>query len=808
MAFRLSVVAIVLAAVVLFVSVSSADDPWEYCGNVPADVVFLLDSSSSIWGPDFRRMIKFVEDVVSMFQIGPNATRVGLVTYNDNIDLQFNLKRYLNRDSLMRAIRNVKESQGYSTATDLAIKYARTYMFLKKGGGRPGVSKVVVVITDGKSRDLIRTLMEASLMKRQGVHLFAIGVDQAVNEKELSRMASEPSSEYFFHVAGYSALDSLKKVLAIKTCKVTNPPTLRTTTPATSSTTTTTTTTVPPTTTSATTTERPATSPSTEPPTTSTTEPPTTTTTEPTTTTTTPTTTTTTATTTTTLPRTTTTTWVDVVRRECNGKMADIVFALDNSDAVDHADFWQMIRFVRDFARGLDIRHNGTRIGLVLYSEMVQHGFDLNEHDTIHSVVSHLYKMQMSSGVTRPEEMLRYVRTKSFRRSVSRKGAAQVVIILTASSSKHLYKTKKEALKAQRMGLTFLVVGVGNKVNDEELRILTGYDPAADHSSKSKSSAPSPSMDSDMAMMMNELLGGEGGPGEGGLAGDSENEALAGLRRLEDQHILTPAPSPTAAAAAKRPVFRLDTFRQLESVLLDLVLQACAAEPTDNPVSDQPCGTRQEADLMFVVDSANAGKKNTKKALDFVSAIAGEMQIDRDKIQLGLLSSEPEDPCEPSRRGGNGTASRRHEGNSSSAGSAHPGPAAGFGLNEFRSKENLVESLSTDEDSAADFADLIKDLRRNAFRHKAGARKGAKKVAILLVDGDLDDPLTSVSEAQSLRDRRGVEIYVISVGTHQPQPEMMMMCDYPIQQHFYHVDSYDRLDDMKGTLVDILCDDL
>ena len=51
--------------------------------------------------------------------------------------------------------------------------------------------------------------------------------------------------------------------------------------------------------------------------------------------------------------------------------MVDIVFALDNSDAVTHDDFWQMIRFVRDFARGLDIRQNGTRIGVVLYSDTV-----------------------------------------------------------------------------------------------------------------------------------------------------------------------------------------------------------------------------------------------------------------------------------------------------------------------------------------------------------------------------------------------------------------------------------------------------
>ncbi|KAL8615176.1 hypothetical protein ACOMHN_064308 [Nucella lapillus] len=230
-------------------------DPWEYCGNKPADVAFLLDSSNSIWRPDFRRQIDFVADVARMFQIGPNATRVGLLTYNDHVNLHFNLKRYDRKRNLLRAIRRVQQDSGYVTATDLAIKFARTYLFKSKGGGRQGVVKIIIVITDGKSRNKLRTLIEASRAKRSNVHLFAIGVGHAVNNGELARMASRPSGDYFFQVAGYSALVSLKKILAIKTCQVTNPPTTTTTTTTTTPTPTPTTTTITtPTTTTPTTT--------------------------------------------------------------------------------------------------------------------------------------------------------------------------------------------------------------------------------------------------------------------------------------------------------------------------------------------------------------------------------------------------------------------------------------------------------------------------------------------------------------------------------------------------------------------------
>ena len=56
---------------------------------------------------------------------------------------------------------------------------------------------------------------------------------------------------------------------------------------------------------------------------------------------------------------------------DCLNKKTDILFALDNSDAVTQSDFRQVIRFVRDFVRGLDLHVNRTRVGLVLFSKTV-----------------------------------------------------------------------------------------------------------------------------------------------------------------------------------------------------------------------------------------------------------------------------------------------------------------------------------------------------------------------------------------------------------------------------------------------------
>lgn len=66
----------------------------EICGNGrPADVVFLLDASNSIWNPDFRRQLTFVQAVVDYFPVGPDHIQVGVATFSSGVYTQFPLDR-------------------------------------------------------------------------------------------------------------------------------------------------------------------------------------------------------------------------------------------------------------------------------------------------------------------------------------------------------------------------------------------------------------------------------------------------------------------------------------------------------------------------------------------------------------------------------------------------------------------------------------------------------------------------------------------------------------------------------------------
>ncbi|KAL3865706.1 hypothetical protein ACJMK2_043068 [Sinanodonta woodiana] len=187
------------------------------CTGKKADIVFVLDSSASIWEDDFNKQLKFVEKLIENFDIGKHYVQIGVVTYNTNVYKQFDLKDYHNKESMKTAISNIRYNKG-GTETDKAIQYVRDTMFLDVNGGRLGVAKIMIVITDGYSSNTHSTAMEASMAHSQGITMFSIGVGSGVKTIELKAMASKPSEKYVFKVSDYSALDSIRNSLTETAC--------------------------------------------------------------------------------------------------------------------------------------------------------------------------------------------------------------------------------------------------------------------------------------------------------------------------------------------------------------------------------------------------------------------------------------------------------------------------------------------------------------------------------------------------------------------------------------------------------------
>jgi len=218
-----------------------------------ADIVLVLDQSTSIvqqtYDNWYVQVLGFAERIAGAFPIGENLTQVGVLKFSTEVEIVFHLNAYGDRDSLLNAIENIDISGG-DTNIAAALRTAREVMFIPSNGHRPGVPKILILLTDGTANlEPSNTLYEAEQTKLDNVKIYTVGVTDEVDEDQLRMIASTP--EYFFFASNFTQLNSILQYLVENSCK--EAATLPTTT------TTTTTTTTPSTTTPTTTTTMPTT---------------------------------------------------------------------------------------------------------------------------------------------------------------------------------------------------------------------------------------------------------------------------------------------------------------------------------------------------------------------------------------------------------------------------------------------------------------------------------------------------------------------------------------------------------------------
>lgn len=120
--------------------------PGHLCRTRPTDLVFVVDSSRSVRPVEFEKVKVFLSQVIESLNVGPNATRVGVVNYASSVKQEFPLRAHLSKAALLQAVRRIRPlSTG--TMTGLAIQFAITQALSDAEGGRaksPGISKVHV----------------------------------------------------------------------------------------------------------------------------------------------------------------------------------------------------------------------------------------------------------------------------------------------------------------------------------------------------------------------------------------------------------------------------------------------------------------------------------------------------------------------------------------------------------------------------------------------------------------------------------------------------------------------------------------
>lgn len=183
------------------------------CRTAPTDLVFILDGSYSVGPENFEIVKNWLVNITNNFEIGPKFIQVGVVQYSDYPVLEIPLGRYDSGEDLMAAMQSILYLGG-NTRTGKAIQFALDYLFAKSSRF---LTKIAVVLTDGKSQDEVKDAAEAA--RDSGITLFAIGVGSETEDAELRAIANKPSSTYVFYVEDYIAISKIREVMKQKLCE-------------------------------------------------------------------------------------------------------------------------------------------------------------------------------------------------------------------------------------------------------------------------------------------------------------------------------------------------------------------------------------------------------------------------------------------------------------------------------------------------------------------------------------------------------------------------------------------------------------
>uniref|UniRef100_H3BDP6 Matrilin-1 n=1 Tax=Latimeria chalumnae TaxID=7897 RepID=H3BDP6_LATCH len=184
------------------------------CSEAASDIVFVIDGSKSVRPENFELVKKFINQIVDSMDVAENKAHVGLVQYSSSVRQEFPLGRFNNKKDIKSAVKKMSYMEK-GTMTGQALKYLVDNSFSVSSGARPGVPKVAIVFTDGRSQDYIGDA--AKKAKDLGFKMYAVGVGNAV-EDELREIASEPEVEHYFYTADFKTMNQIAKKLQAKIC--------------------------------------------------------------------------------------------------------------------------------------------------------------------------------------------------------------------------------------------------------------------------------------------------------------------------------------------------------------------------------------------------------------------------------------------------------------------------------------------------------------------------------------------------------------------------------------------------------------
>jgi len=184
------------------------------------DVAILLDRTRSLSIGDYILAKGFFAELVGGLDIGPNATRLGLIRFakNPRVDFTFADEAYHDQEAVIHFIENLDNWRGRRTFIDRALLAANNELFTPAGGDREEFPNTLILLTDGRTNPRSQPFgnIVPSLQAKQ-VRLIAIGVG---DHERFADELEEIAGNHTYTAENFDVLSDLFQTILDETCSV------------------------------------------------------------------------------------------------------------------------------------------------------------------------------------------------------------------------------------------------------------------------------------------------------------------------------------------------------------------------------------------------------------------------------------------------------------------------------------------------------------------------------------------------------------------------------------------------------------
>lgn len=155
------------------------------------DVGFILDGSETLGKDGFREIKTFVVNMLDSYEISEKGTHIGVVEFSENAQVVIPFDLTFDRAEIERLLNETEPSNKKARNSDVAFELAKKKLFSTAGGSRPGVPRVVIFVTSGKStgRTPMKDVVEP--FRNKGIRVYVVAVGNQTDPVENVDTASD-----------------------------------------------------------------------------------------------------------------------------------------------------------------------------------------------------------------------------------------------------------------------------------------------------------------------------------------------------------------------------------------------------------------------------------------------------------------------------------------------------------------------------------------------------------------------------------------------------------------------------------------